>query len=279
MLKQRIITAVIAAPLIVLAFIYCPPQWLVLLFVVFVVLGTREMAKMLGDRLEALMGAGGGSHPHMVWVSTAAVVLAVLMFLGATMTTAGLAVLPFGIMVCILLGCFLAPDNDVAFGRLVTLVISVCYGVFPWLAIWELYEMGPNGRYVILLMVVVFMGDTGAYFGGSFFGKRKLAPRMSPKKTMEGAVAGLLASLLGACLMNLMYGFTLGAWHVLILAGLAGGAFGQMGDLVESTFKRFAGVKDSGKIFPGHGGFLDRVDGIYFAAPVIWAVLFAFGVP
>ena len=98
---------------------------------------------------------------------------------------------------------------------------------------------------------------------------------MSPKKTWEGAIAGLLASLVGGSLANVFYGLTLGDPWTIAAASLFGGAFGQMGDLIESTFKRFAKVKDSGVIFPGHGGFLDRVDGVLFAAPVIWFILYS----
>ena len=155
-----------------------------------------------------------------------------------------------GMLGGILIACFCSPDNETAFARTVALLVSIVYGTFPWLATWDLYLMGPHSQYVIYLCVVVWAGDTGAYFGGRRFGKHKLAPRMSPKKTWEGSLAGLLASVLGGSLCNLVYGEGLGSWPVIVLSSLLGGTFGQMGDLVESTFKRFAGVKDSGVIFP-----------------------------
>ena len=137
--------------------------------------------------------------------------------------------------------------------------------------------MGPHARYILLLLVVVWAGDTGGYFGGRSFGgkffTRKLAPHISPKKTWEGAIAGLSASVVGAVAISLAFG-GLGPLPVIVLCGAAGGFFGQLGDLVESSMKRFAGVKDSGTILPGHGGFLDRVDGVLFAAPAVWTVLY-----
>jgi phosphatidate cytidylyltransferase len=133
-------------------------------------------------------------------------------------------------------------------------------------------------------MAITWMGDTGGYFGGrlfggKLFGGRKLAPTISPKKTREGAVFGLLMSILGGFTLNAVYRDIAGVGPiaspgVLLVAGLFGGIFEQLGDLLESLFKRFAGVKDSGSIIPGHGGLLDRVDGILFAAPVIWAVIY-----
>ena len=127
-------------------------------------------------------------------------------------------------------------------------------------------------------MTVTWAGDTGGYFGGRYFGgkifgDRKMAPLISPKKTWEGALAGILLSIVGALLLNLCFMNQLGSPGFIARLALAGGAAAQLGDLVESTFKRFSGVKDSGVIIPGHGGFLDRVDGILFAAPVIWAIL------
>lgn len=125
--------------------------------------------------------------------------------------------------------------------------------------------MGPG--LLLFILVVIWVGDTAAYFAGRAIGRMPMAPVISPKKTWEGAVANLLGSLLVV--------FPLARWlpvelhHLLLIAALANIA-GQAGDLVESAYKRSAGVKDSGAILPGHGGVLDRVDSLIFAAPVVW---------
>jgi phosphatidate cytidylyltransferase len=115
---------------------------------------------------------------------------------------------------------------------------------------------------------IIWASDTGAYFAGRSFGKHKLAERLSPKKTVEGFVGGIIASALVAFLIS-HYNSTLGvnAW---ILCGIVLAIAGTAGDLFESMLKRQLGVKDSGNILPGHGGILDRFDSTYFAAPVYW---------
>jgi phosphatidate cytidylyltransferase len=184
-------------------------------------------------------------------------------------------------LAALLIGAFSAKSIDLAVSRSMGILISICYGALPWMVIWQLYRMGPEARYVILVMAVTWCGDTGGYFGGKYlggkiFGARKMAPVISPKKTWEGAVTGLLLSVVGALVANECIAGGLGPTWVIVVVALFGGAFAQLGDLVESTFKRFAGVKDSGVLIPGHGGFLDRFDGILFAAPVIWAILYYF---
>jgi phosphatidate cytidylyltransferase len=278
MLKQRIVTALLALPLLIVFLIY-GPQWLLIpFFMVLVGLGTYEMASMLMPRLEVVFKGGNSEQTGKVppWMVPTSVLLACLIFLGSSAYSfdGGRGMVLAGMLGSILLGCFLAPDNDTAFARTVGLLVSIVYGSFPWLATWDLFLMGEGSRYLFFLCAVVWMGDTGAYFGGRAWGRHKLAPRMSPKKTWEGALVGIAASLVGGCFINLIYQENLGSWSSIIIASVVGGAFGQMGDLVESTFKRFAGVKDSGVIFPGHGGFLDRVDGLLFAAPIIWFILY-----
>jgi phosphatidate cytidylyltransferase len=125
------------------------------------------------------------------------------------------------------------------------------------------------------VLAVVWFGDTGGYFGGRFFGKHKLAPQKSPKKTWEGAIAGLAASMTAALIFHFcLYQGLTGGFTTALACGFFGGISGQMGDLVESVIKRFTGVKDSGALLPGHGGLLDRIDGVLFAAPVIWFILY-----
>lgn len=276
MLKQRIITAIFALP-IFLGFMHFAPDWLMIpFFMLLVALGTYEMATILVPKMESVFKPSKGDVKAPLWLVPTAVGFACLIFLGSSIYSSdgGRGMVLAGILGGILVGCFCAPDNDTAFARMVALLVSIVYGSFPWLATWDLFLMGDGARYAVFLCAVVWAGDTGAYFGGKRFGKNKLAPRMSPKKTWEGSIAGLIASVLGGVLCNVFYQGSLGSWPIIAFASLLGGAFGQMGDLVESTLKRFAGVKDSGVIFPGHGGFLDRVDGLLFAAPIIWFILY-----
>ena len=278
MLSMRVLTAVIALPLALYILIFAP-YWLAsLVFILIVGLSSFELSYMLIPKLEEVFGSGSKKKQQKnEWLVTTAVICSCLVFIGAAMMdeSSQTGFILFGVLASILIGAFLASSNELAFGRIVALLMSVCYGCLPWLATWNLYTMGPGGRYTILLIAVVWSGDTGAYFGGRYFGKRKLAPRMSPNKTIEGALSGLLASVVAGCLMQIGYSGDLGSWQQILLASLFGGLFGQMGDLVESTIKRFADVKDSGFIFPGHGGFLDRVDGIIFAAPAMCFILYA----
>ena len=130
-----------------------------------------------------------------------------------------------------------------------------------------------GSRLILSLFIITWFGDTAAYFVGSFFGKHKLAPRVSPKKSWEGAIGNFAGNLLGASLMKATVCSEWSLVDVVALALLLGTA-GQLGDLVESTWKRSAGVKDSnagGVSIPGHGGMLDRVDSLVFAAPVLYA--------
>jgi phosphatidate cytidylyltransferase len=122
------------------------------------------------------------------------------------------------------------------------------------------------------LFIIVFSGDTGAYFGGRLMGRHKLAPTISPKKTVEGTVFGLTSSVGGAFLAATYLVPQLDATEVLVM-GLLCGMVAQVGDLAESLFKRAMDTKDSGRILPGHGGMLDRIDGVLFAAPVFFAWL------
>lgn len=135
--------------------------------------------------------------------------------------------------------------------------------------IGRLFTVEQGGGWVLLGMICGFLSDTGGYFAGRAFGKHPLYPTVSPKKTVEGSIGGLLAAILGGVVAHFWFLPTLGLVEGVVLTAVAT-ALGQMGDLCESLLKRSVGVKDSGKLLPGHGGILDRSDALLFAASVIW---------
>lgn len=137
-------------------------------------------------------------------------------------------------------------------------------------------QKAPGRANQLLLIILAFgvplIGDTMAYFIGSRFGKRKFCPAVSPNKSVEGAVAGLVSSILFAMLTAWIVSFFAPIpplWHFPIL-GLLGGVAGQMGDLFASLIKRHCGIKDFSNIFPGHGGMMDRLDSVYWATVVVY---------
>ncbi|MFQ5795706.1 MAG: phosphatidate cytidylyltransferase [Candidatus Bipolaricaulia bacterium] len=125
--------------------------------------------------------------------------------------------------------------------------------------------LGPG--YAILILALVWSYDTGAYFAGSLWGRRLLAPQISPKKTVEGVVGGLALTAIATAISSVW--LPIRAGDILGLS-VTVGVFTQFGDLFESLIKRHAGVKDSGRLFPGHGGLLDRIDGLLFALPAFY---------
>ena len=129
---------------------------------------------------------------------------------------------------------------------------------------------------VLIPLVAAFMSDAMALFGGMMFGRTKLAPLVSPKKTREGAVSGLVGGMAGMILFRIFFFLcTEVPLHIgwCVLLGLVGAVLGQLGDLSFSCIKRQYGIKDYGRLLPGHGGMLDRFDSVIFAAPVIWMIV------
>lgn len=142
--------------------------------------------------------------------------------------------------------------------------VGLCFGTCM-----KLHQLPNGGGWVTLAMMFAWMSDTGAYFAGRFFGKRKLYPEVSPAKTLEGSIGGVIGAVGGALWGHFHYLKALPLGPGIVLAVIAA-VFGQAGDLVESLVKRSAGFKDSGDVFPGHGGMLDRVDALMFTSTVTW---------
>jgi phosphatidate cytidylyltransferase len=128
---------------------------------------------------------------------------------------------------------------------------------------------GDGPKLIFFLLLVVWLGDAGAYYIGRTFGRHKLSPRISPKKTIEGLIGGIVTSVITAVIIHFTFFPDFPLLHA-IIAGVILSLSGVVGDLAESMWKRSADVKDSGTLIPGHGGFLDRFDSIFFTAPILY---------
>lgn len=169
-------------------------------------------------------------------------------------------------------------------------VFAFAYIALPMAMLVQLREQIAGAFWLLYLLLIVWAGDIFAYFVGRSLGRHLMAPRISPKKTWEGAAASVAASLLVASLLfnyslqissfllrmrlierrDGLFGLEKPEWLPIVLLTIAANVAAQLGDLVESLIKRGAGVKDSGTILPGHGGMLDRIDALLFATPVLW---------
>ncbi len=274
MLRKRILTAVIALPLVFAILLYIPKP---LIFFVFLLLALGSTFETVSILLPALRNRLGAPMLNTVrlWTLLCTLISGVVFsFIASRLQGAELGVAVFAVMILLLMSTFLATSIEAAMANMLGTLFSVMYGTLPWIALLDLYAMGEHSRFLFLLLGIVMANDTGAYFAGKYFGKHLLAPKSSPKKTWEGAIGGLFGGIFGAFVIDTAFGGQLGSSQFLVLLALITGAAGILGDLMESVIKRFGGVKDSGALFPGHGGLLDRTDSIIVAAPVMWFVLF-----
>jgi phosphatidate cytidylyltransferase len=257
-LARRLLTAGVVLPPIVLA-IYAGPRWLAIVIALLAVWGARELARIhraCGGETTAWLPAAGAVLLVAVQGRFVPIALpgAVVMIIVASMVVelfrrggSMLGALPFAVLASMYLG--LLPAHLLGF-----------------------YRLGgadaPNPWPVYAALVLVWSCDTAAYLVGSRFGRHRLWPRVSPSKTWEGSIAGVVASVLVAWGI----GFRIPALppYGRIVAGALVGVFAQVGDLAESLMKREAAIKDSGRFFPGHGGVLDRTDSIALAVPVLY---------
>ena len=256
---KRVLTAAALVPIVLYVVLLANPWvlWTVVAAAAF--LSYREYREMVR--------AAGFGDPGPIGYRAGLVLLATA--LPGTPPGAGVLVIVAAAIAAMALA-MRAGDLAHALPRASASVLGVVYIFGCWSYAIPLYRV--NRHWLMYALLVCWVGDMGAYYVGRAFGRHRLAERVSPKKSWEGAAASVAASVLlaGGYLVYFVRGVAW--WHVVLLSALANAA-GQIGDLAESAIKRGVGVKDSGSLLPGHGGFLDRVDSTLFVLPVVWVYL------
>jgi phosphatidate cytidylyltransferase len=250
-LFQRIVSALLLLPP-VLGAVYMGGYWFTALLALGGALMMLEWCGLTGgQRIEAKVGS---------------VLLLLAMLVALHLNLAPGILMLFGALAAfVVLGVALIGKNSARVGWLLT---GIGYVAFPIAALWWVRAGEGGGLWLLWIFLVVWATDVGGYFAGKGIGGPKLAPRISPKKTWAGLIGGMALSALVSYLMNVIYPFTDSPLGVTLAAALLA-VWAQVGDLLESAIKRHFGVKDSGGLIPGHGGLLDRVDGLVFVAPAV----------
>ena len=287
---KRIATAVVLIPIVLVLVLRAPVPALAVVAAVVALLATRELLKLTES-----YGVQPLRWPTYGFAGLFFLMLAISAGGETPLPSTGKFLVALGLMAAIAPFLFLtrAMRNDDLRGGYPAAAVSVfafSYIALPLGMLVQLRQQAAGAFSVLYLLLVVWAGDIFAYFVGKAMGRHLMAPRVSPKKTWEGAAASLAASvvvgwllfghaerissaLLRAGLIDRpggMYGLEVPAMGPVILLTIALNIAAQLGDLVESLIKRGAGLKDSGAILPGHGGMLDRIDALLFAAPVLW---------
>jgi phosphatidate cytidylyltransferase len=270
---KRILTAIVLIALVA-ALIYYDSIWLITL--------ASALIAILAA-LEFRTFAAASSHPLPLWWT----VFALALFFFATFfhpRDAPILVASFATLLLFAVAAFRSPMQRVL-GETAAGLLLLVYVAYPLALLPQILNEEDGTALLLFLFLCVWSGDIAALYIGRRFGRRKLAPRLSPGKTWAGSIASLIAScVFGMGLVLLGDWFTQQSstftrlhtaqpWWVFLLLAIALNLAAQFGDLIESAIKRGAGVKDSGSILPGHGGVLDRIDALLLAAPLLWFVL------
>ena len=289
-LLKRIATAVVLIPVVLLLVLRAPVPVLALVAAAVALITVQEFLKLTES-----YGVQPMRLPTHIFVG----LLFLLMAASAAGGTPQVSTLKF--VVGVGFACAIAPfifltvamrrvQMSGAYPAAAAAVFSFTYIALPMAMLVQLRQQIAGAFWLLYLLLVVWAGDIFAYFVGRSLGRHLMSPRISPKKTWEGTAASVAASLvvgsllftyalqISSCLLRVglierrdgLFGLERPEWLPIVLLTIAVNIAAQLGDLVESLIKRGAGVKDSGTILPGHGGMLDRIDALLFAAPVLW---------
>ena len=269
--RTRVIAALVMAPFAIGAILLLPTSWLAMLAALVFLVGLWEWFKLaeIDDTLQrtVLLTANLLLMVLLVWASrgsTDLVPLRLMALVGAGWWLLALLWLRF---------FHFASDHE-TWARVFKLAAGTLAVVPAWCALGLIHSSQPNGHiWLFVALAIVWAADSGAYFagrhfGGRWFAGRKLAPRISPNKTLEGLLGGLAAGMLVAAAGALLAGAGMAQLPGVLVVAIFTVLFSVVGDLFESLLKRHVGAKDSGDVIPGHGGVLDRIDGVLAALPI-----------
>lgn len=274
-MKQRILVAVVGIPLLLAVLCWAPDWATALLLAALSVIAAHEL-------LTAVCGTEKAKRWTALPAVTGALVIAAVYFSGEHYADSPAGTVLRWLIAAAVLALLLA--SVLTYGRPGALVLQdVCVMavaglVIPWAFSSMLQlRMLPHGAGMVLMpLVAAFCSDSAALFTGMACGRHKMAPLVSPHKTVEGALGGIAGGVVGMVIFRIVFYFcTLVPLHIgwCVVIGLAGALLGELGDLSFSVIKRQVGIKDYGRLLPGHGGVLDRFDSVLFAAPMIWMIV------
>ena len=274
-MKQRILVAVVGIPLLLAVLCWAPDWATALLLAALSVIAAHEL-------LTAVCGAEKAKRWTALPAVTGALVIAAVYFSGEHYADSPAGTVLRWLIAAAVLALLLA--SVLTYGRPSALVLQdVCVMavaglVIPWAFSCMLQlRMLPHGAGMVLMpLVAAFCSDSAALFTGMACGRHKMAPLVSPHKTVEGALGGIAGGVVGMVIFRIVFYFcTLVPLHIgwCVVIGLAGALMGELGDLSFSVIKRQVGIKDYGRLLPGHGGVLDRFDSVLFATPMIWMIV------
>ena len=274
MLKQRILTALVLAPIMIGGIFYLPLGQFKLFIAAIVTLGAWEWANLSGIKMQVGRVAYAGIIAALIW----------LVEFEGFVQEVDVLYLAFAWWVLAFILVALHPKLKSLWGSApVRLLMGLAILLPMWVGFVQIKSYPFNDYLIMYVMFVVWGADVGAYFAGRTFGKHKLAPSVSPGKTWEGVYGGLLVTFLmalgGGYLLESKAGLSLDLtqWVLLIVLTLAITFVSVVGDLIESMVKRHRGIKDSSHLLPGHGGVMDRIDSMTAALPMFALALSVFG--
>lgn len=267
MTKTRVIAALVLTPLAIAAMLLLPTPWLMALAAVIFLAGLWEWLRLtdIDDTLarSVLLVVNLALMVAIVWASRTGqgfsyVLLQIMVVIGVV----------WWLLACLWLKHYRFASDHNTHARVFKLAAGTLAIVPAWCALAWIHAEPMGHRWLFVSLALVWAADSGAYFVGRHYGKRKLSPRISPNKTVEGLLGGLAAGLIVALAFAPLAGATLAQLPAVALVALVAVGFSVVGDLFESLLKRHVGAKDSGDLIPGHGGILDRIDGVIAALPV-----------